>query len=512
MNKLLTIFVFLGLFFLVSCKHNQVDSPITHKPNFPPLRSNPKKPQDKEISATPNVDKSKNQIKNTKNSTTNDHISNKENKDNNLEMVEQGTTKNTKNSTTNSHISNKENEDNNLEMVEQGTTNTKSLLKGADSKENNTIDSIEKNNARIKAELQNIVNNISSLQTVARDKISDLPATILFKFKDYIQNFSYKTLINPIANIDDNIYSIQLDLSSAKASSTEINNVILKLKFKDNSDVFVQKNISIVWPSKTKDYEISVKKLPDIFKNIFPSILAYALVNVDSEEVFNSRILGDFNFSLENFSFGQDLKNNFLEVKSKTNNHYDFKVLSAKADDQNGSLELEIQITNLDQNLVDNQTFAFKFEGLNHGDQAIEFKINEDKVLQEIKKKQLVEKIKKQSINNFTKPQLNKIFAENLEIYFEQLASVYKLTHFLVKDHLNTNKYLVYPKIIFFDLQNAQNEPITSDFEYKDGYLEYTYKFKTANLSSSFFLYNNLNELLSGNFAEKTVVGKIKID
>ncbi|CAT04921.1 mycoides cluster lipoprotein, LppA/P72 family [Mesomycoplasma conjunctivae] len=504
MNKLLAIFVFLGFFFLVSCKHNQVESPISHKPNFPPLRSNPKKPQDKEISATPNVDKSKNQIENTKNPTTNSNISDKENKDNNLEMVEQGTTKNTKNSATNDHISNNENKDNNLEMVEQGTTNTKSLLKESDSK--------EKNNARIKAELQNIVNNISSLQTVARDKTSDLPATILFKFKDFIQNFSYTTLINPIANIDDNIYSIQLDLSSAKASATEINNVILKLKFKDNLDVFVQKNISIVWPSKTKDYEISVKKLPDIFKNIFPSILAYTLVNVDSEEVFNSRILGDFNFSLENFSFGQDLKNNFLEVKSKTNNHYDFKVLQAKADDQNGSLELEIQITNLDQNLVDSQTFTFKFEGLNHGDRAIEFKINEDKVLQEIKNKKLKEKIKTQPINTFTKAQLNKILTENLEIYFEQLASVYKLTHFLVKDHLNTNKYLVYPKIIFFDLQNAQSEPITSDFEYKDGYLEYTYKFKTANLSSSFFLYNNLNELLSGNFAEKTVIGKIKID
>ncbi|MDF9627654.1 LppA family lipoprotein [Mesomycoplasma ovipneumoniae] len=229
------------------------------------------------------------------------------------------------------------------------------------------------------AQLKGYLSTLPSSFRITKSMQDLYPLTIIGKGKsDEYKNFSYVNFIDPIQNLNDK-YSIKLDFSNAVVASTgasnqekPINNVLLFLYLKDNETIKSSKTVSLFYKQEeASKINLIGKKLPDNFKNIFPSFLAFSLLN-SNNDVISNPFFNQIGHVLNDRNFGVGLKDTFAEfspeISDDEKEKYGFDVVSAQPDDENGKLRLNLQIWKIDKD-TEIKTFlpnnkSLEFSGL----------------------------------------------------------------------------------------------------------------------------------------------------
>ncbi len=296
------------------------------------------------------------------------------------------------------------------------------------------------------------------------------PLTIIGKGNsDEYKNFSYVNFIDPIQDLNDK-YSVKLDFSNAVAASTgasnqkkPINNVLLSLYHKDNDSIKSSKMVSLFYEQeKTSQINLIAKKLPDDFKNIFPSFLAFSLLN-SNNDVISNPFFNQIGHVLNDRNFGVGLKDTFAEFSPEINDDekekYGFDVVSAQPDDENGKLRLNLQIWKIDKD-TEIKTFlpnnkSLEFSGLaKNSDNIYQIELAnknlEIDVLKNDVKKTLLEKDLK---SDFTKHTFLKHLLDHLYIRVNA-----EINNKLIKlsEVVEHNKWLIFPQIQFANLVTTE--------------------------------------------------------
>ncbi|MDW2927200.1 LppA-related lipoprotein [Mesomycoplasma ovipneumoniae] len=339
------------------------------------------------------------------------------------------------------------------------------------------------------------------------------PLTIIGKGNsDEYKNFSYVNFIDPIQDLNDK-YSVKLDFSNAVAASTgasnqkkPINNVLLSLYHKDNDSIKSSKMVSLFYKQEeTSKINLIAKQLPDDFKNIFPSFLAFSLLN-SNNDVISNPFFNQIGHVLNNRNFGVGLKDTFAEFSPEINDDekekYGFDVVSTQPDDENGKLRLNLQIWKIDKD-TEIKTFlpnnkSLEFSGLaKNSDNIYQIELSKNTleidVLKNDVKKTLLEKDLK---SNFTKHTFLKHLLEHLYIRVNAEINNKWIKLFEVKH----NRWLIFPQIQFANLVTTQLiDNLT--LEKNDKKITWTLDLKTV-------LLNN-NQILTPN--DEFLLGKEKI-
>ncbi|MBU4690879.1 LppA-related lipoprotein [Mycoplasma zalophi] len=246
------------------------------------------------------------------------------------------------------------------------------------------------------------LNNFASSFTVKDTKNTEDALTAFNKFKENPSNlFSY---INIGAKLFDK-YQIQADFKNAKASNEQgyIENISLIFTKQENQ---TKKTITVNGFKTAKKQAqtnlITKLELKDEIKALYPSFIGSMLVFNDNsatlltQERQNSNLFNWEYFASEkgqglfknnlNLNFAI-LKNDFFEVNNQNKEKYDFKVEKVKANDQNGTLGIELKITNIDEHSTDYNKIQyefFEFKGLrslqlkNNKPEVFDFYIQQD--------------------------------------------------------------------------------------------------------------------------------------
>ncbi|MBU4692328.1 hypothetical protein KQ875_01805 [Mycoplasma zalophi] len=246
------------------------------------------------------------------------------------------------------------------------------------------------------------LNNFASSFTVKNTKNTEDALAAFNKFKENPSNlFSY---INIGAKLFDK-YQIQADFKNAKASNEQgyIENISLIFTKQENQ---TKKTITVNGFKTAKKQAqtnlITKLELKDEIKALYPSFIGSMLVFNDNsatlltQERQNSNLFNWEYFASEkgqglfknnlNLNFAI-LKNDFFEVNNQNKEKYDFKVEKVKANDQNGTLGIELKITNIDEHSTDYNKIQyefFEFKGLrslqlkNNKPEVFDFYIQQD--------------------------------------------------------------------------------------------------------------------------------------
>ncbi|MDW2926088.1 LppA family lipoprotein [Mesomycoplasma ovipneumoniae] len=318
-------------------------------------------------------------------------------------------------------------------------------------------------------QLKGYLSTLPSSFLITNHMQSSYPLTIINDGKTAKKNFTYVNFIDPIQDLNDK-YSIKLDFSNAVVSSASgssqkkpINNVLLVLYLKDNDSIKSSKAVSLFYEQeKTSQINLIAKKLPDDFKNIFPSFLAFSLLN-SNNDVISNPFFNQIGHVLNDRNFGVGLKDTFAEFSPEINDDekekYGFDVVSAQPDDENGKLRLNLQIWKIDKD-TEIKTFlpnnkSLEFSGLaKNSDNIYQIELAnknlEIDVLKNDVKKTLLEKDLK---SDFTKHTFLKHLLDHLyiKVNAEINNKLIKLSE--VVEH---NKWLIFPQIQFANLVTTE--------------------------------------------------------
>ncbi|WP_341515435.1 LppA-related lipoprotein [Mesomycoplasma ovipneumoniae] len=362
------------------------------------------------------------------------------------------------------------------------------------------------------AQLKGYLSTLPSSFRITNHMQSSYPLTIITEGKTIKKNFSYVNFIDPIQDLNDK-YSVKLDFSNAVVASTgpsnqekPINNVLLFLHLKDNDSIKSSKMVSLFYKQEeTSKINLIAKKLPDDFKNIFPSFLAFSLLN-SNNDVISNPFFNQIGHVLNNRNFGVGLKDTFAEFSPEINDNekekYGFDVISTQPDDENGKLRLNLQIWKIDQNteikrfLPNNK--SLEFSGLaKNSDNIYQFELSkkdlEIAALKNDVKKTLLERDLK---SNFSKHTFLKHLLEHL--YIRVNAEINN--KWIKLSEVKHNRWLIFPQIQFANLVTTQLiDNLT---------LEKNDKKITWNLDLKTVLLNN-NQILTPN--GEFLLGKEKI-
>ncbi|WP_337904621.1 LppA-related lipoprotein [Mesomycoplasma ovipneumoniae] len=349
------------------------------------------------------------------------------------------------------------------------------------------------------------------------------PLTIIGKGNsDEYKNFSYVNFIDPIQDLNDK-YSVKLDFSNAVAASTgasnqkkPINNVLLSLYHKDNDSIKSSKMVSLFYKQEeTSKINLIAKQLPDDFKNIFPSFLAFSLLN-SNNDVISNPFFNQIGHVLNNRNFGVGLKDTFAEFSPEINDDekekYGFDVVSAQPDDENGKLRLNLQIWKVDKDteiktfLPDNK--SLEFSGLaKNSDNIYQIELSEKDLeiaaLKNDVKKTLLERDLK---SNFTKHTFLKHLLEHL--YIRVNAEINN--KWIKLSEVKHNRWLIFPQIQFANLVTTQLINNLT-LEKNDKKITWTLDLKTVLLNNNQILTPN-GEFLLGKEKIHKISGVLEIN
>ncbi|WHF53351.1 LppA-related lipoprotein [Mesomycoplasma ovipneumoniae] len=229
------------------------------------------------------------------------------------------------------------------------------------------------------AQLKGYLSTLPSSFRITKSMQDLYPLTIIGKGNsDEYKNFSYVNFIDPIQDLNDK-YSVKLDFSNAVVASTStsnqqkpINNVLLVLYLKDNDSIKSSKMVSLFYKQEeASKINLIPKELPQDFKNIFPSFLAFSLLN-SNNDVISNPFFNQIGYVLNDRNFGVGLKDTFAEFSPEISDNekekYGFDVVSTQPDDENGKLRLNLQIWKIDKD-TEIKTFlpnnkSLEFSGL----------------------------------------------------------------------------------------------------------------------------------------------------
>ncbi|WP_337892206.1 LppA-related lipoprotein [Mesomycoplasma ovipneumoniae] len=317
------------------------------------------------------------------------------------------------------------------------------------------------------AQLKGYLSTLASSFRITNHMQSSNALTIIHKGKTDYKNFSYVNFIDPIQDLNDK-YSVKLDFSNAAASTgasnqkKPINNVLLSLYLKDNDSIKSSKMVSLFYKQEeTSKINLIAKQLPDDFKNIFPSFLAFSLLN-SKNDVISNPFFNQIGHVLNNRNFGVGLKDTFAEFSPEINDDekekYGFDVVSAQPDDENGKLRLNLQIWKIDKD-TEIKTFlpnnkSLEFSGLaKNSDNIYQIELSEKDLeiaaLKNDVKKTLLERDLK---SNFTKHTFLKHLLEHL--YIRVNAEINN--KWIKLSEVKHNRWLIFPQIQFANLVATQ--------------------------------------------------------
>ncbi|WP_337897648.1 LppA-related lipoprotein [Mesomycoplasma ovipneumoniae] len=372
------------------------------------------------------------------------------------------------------------------------------------------------------AQLKGYLSTLPSSFRITNHMQSSYPLTIITEGKTIKKNFSYVNFIDPIQDLNDN-YSVKLDFSNAVVASTgpsnqekPINNVLLFLHLKDNDSIKSSKMVSLFYKQEeTSKINLIAKKLPDDFKNIFPSFLAFSLLN-SNNDVISNPFLNQIGHVLNNQNFGVGLKDTFAEFSPEINDDekekYGFDVVSAQPDDENGKLRLNLQIWKVDKDteiktfLPDNK--SLEFSGLaKNSDNIYQIELSEKDLeiaaLKNDVKKTLLERDLK---SNFTKHTFLKHLLEHL--YIRVNAEINN--KWIKLSEVKHNRWLIFPQIQFANLVTTQLiDNLT--LEKNDKKITWTLDLKTVLLNNNQILTPN-GEFLLGKEKIHKISGVLEIN
>ncbi|MFU0909482.1 LppA-related lipoprotein [Mesomycoplasma ovipneumoniae] len=373
------------------------------------------------------------------------------------------------------------------------------------------------------AQLKGYLSTLPSSFSITKSMQSSNQLTIIHKgnHKDY-KNFSYVNFIDPIQDLNDK-YSIKLDFSNAVVASTgpsnqekPINNVLLVLYLKDNNSIKSSKMVSLFYKQEeTSKINLIAKKLPDDFKNIFPSFLAFSLLN-SKNDVISNPFFNQIGHVLNNRNFGVGLKDTFAEFSPEINDDekekYGFDVVSTQPDDENGKLRLNLQIWKIDKDteiktfLPNNKSLEFSGLAKNSGN-IYQIELSEKDLeiaaLKNDVKKTLLERDLK---SNFTKHTFLKHLLEHL--YIRVNAEINN--KWIKLSEVKHNRWLIFPQIQFANLVTTQLiDNLT--LEKNDKKITWTLDLKTVLLNNNQILTPN-GEFFHGKEKIHKISGVLEIN
>lgn len=330
-------------------------------------------------------------------------------------------------------------------------------------KKNNTFKSLDKNEillTELKAHLGNLPDQIQ----VANARKNDNPMTLVYKATNEYKNLSYYNIVNPIGE-DNEKYELKLDFFNAKYNKNgqnkdPIENVKLILSLKSNPNIKFSKVVTVFYQKqeKTEKNYILKTKFPEEFKNIYPSFIAFLILNREKENVVSLPFFNEDGVILKNRKFGFGLQNELVEFKSKNlendKDKYTFEVLSAKADDENGKLSLNLRLWKIKDRTERKETFAeietVEISGFaKNSSKNYEFKLAEKDFEINLLKDNLKNKLTDEKLkSSFTKYAFLKILFEKMHIWstIENEKKLIKISD------LRIGNWIVYPQLMFLDL------------------------------------------------------------
>ncbi|WP_044285620.1 LppA-related lipoprotein [Mesomycoplasma ovipneumoniae] len=361
------------------------------------------------------------------------------------------------------------------------------------------------------AQLKGYLSTLPSSFRITKSMQDLYPLTIIGKGNsDEYKNFSYVNFIDPIQDLNDK-YSVKLDFSNATSASKSsqkkpINNVLLVMYLKDNESIKSSKMVSLFYKQEeASKINLIPKELPQDFKNIFPSFLAFSLLN-SNNDVISNPFFNQIGYVLNDRNFGVGLKDTFAEFSPEISDNekekYGFDVVSAQPDDENGKLRLNLQIWKIDQN-TEIKTFlpnnkSLEFSGLaKNSDNIYQIELSKNTleidVLKNDVKKTLLEKDLK---SDFTKHTFLKHLLKHL--YIRVNAEINnKWIKLSEVPEVQNNKWLIFPQI---QSANLITDQLINDLtlERNDKKITWTLDLKTVLLKNNQILTPNV-EFLVGN-------------
>ncbi|XBE78005.1 LppA family lipoprotein [Mesomycoplasma ovipneumoniae] len=370
------------------------------------------------------------------------------------------------------------------------------------------------------AQLKGYLSTLANSFQITKNMQSSNPLTIIHSGKTDKKDFSYVNFVDPIKDLNDK-YDIKLDFSNAASAGTSnqkkpINNVLLVLYRKDNSSIKSSKTVSLFYEQEqTSQINLVAKQLPNDFKNIFPSFLAFSLIN-SNNDVISNPFFNQIDHVLNNRNFGVGLKDTFAqfspEISDNEKEKYGFDVVSAQPDDENGKLKLNLQIWKIEENteiktfLPDNK--SLEFSGLaKNSDNIYQIELAKKELeidtLKNYVKKTLLERDLK---SNFSKHAFLKYLLEHL--YIRVNAEINN--KWIKLSEVKHNRWLIFPQIQFANLIATQ---LINDLtlERNDKKITWTLDLKTVLLNNNQILTPN-GEFLLGNEKIHKISGVLEIN
>ncbi|MXR34609.1 LppA-related lipoprotein [Mesomycoplasma hyopneumoniae] len=330
-------------------------------------------------------------------------------------------------------------------------------------KKNEPVKSLDKNEillTELKAHLGNLPDQIQ----VANARKNDNPMTLVYKATNEYKNLSYYNIVNPIGE-DNEKYELKLDFFNAKYNKNgqnkdPIENVKLILSLKSNPNIKFSKVVTVFYQKqeKTEKNYILKTKFPEEFRNIYPSFIAFLILNREKENVVSLPFFNEDGIILKNRKFGFGLQNELVEFKSKNpendKDKYTFEVLSAKADDENGKLSLNLRPWKIKDRTERKEIFAeietVEISGFaKTSSKNYEFKLAEKDFEINLLKDNLKNKLTDEKLkSSFTKHAFLKILFEKMHVW----SSIESEKKLIKISDLKIGNWLVYPQLMFLDL------------------------------------------------------------
>ncbi|MDW2923554.1 LppA-related lipoprotein [Mesomycoplasma ovipneumoniae] len=374
------------------------------------------------------------------------------------------------------------------------------------------------------AQLKGYLSTLPSSFKIAKKMESSYPLTIIHNGKntDY-KNFSYVNFIDPIQDLSDK-YSIKLDFSNATSTGSSnqkkpINNVLLVMNLKNNDSIESSKIVNLFYEQEqTSQINLKAKQLPSDFKNIFPSFLAFSLLNAKNDVISNP-FFNQIGHVLNDRNFGVGLKDTFAEFSPEISDNekekYGFDVVSAQPDDENGKLRLNLQIWKIDKDteiktfLPDNK--SLEFSGLaKNSDNIYQFELSQKDLEIATLKNNIKKTLLERDLNSkFSKHEFLKHLLEHLYIRVNAEINNKWIKLSEIQDNKD-NRWLFFPQI---QVANLIVKQLIDDLalERKDKKITWTLNLKTVLLLNNQILTPN-GEFLLGKQKTHKISGILEIN
>lgn len=305
---------------------------------------------------------------------------------------------------------------------------------------------------------------------ISKTNLEKNAQTLIYNGNNSLKDLPFN-IINPINGLDEEKYKIKLDFSEATSKEKTknqfpIEKVKLVLFSKTNSNISFWKYVSLFYNKIESSFELKAK-LPAEFNNIFPSFVAFLLLNKDKNDVISLPFFNDLGFILKDRNFGVGLKNDFVDLKAsdseKDKYEYNFEIVSAQPDDESGKLKLNLQIWRVAKNSnTDNKEFFPEISTVEitgfakNSNKEYKFEVAErGKFEQKLSDSELKKKLSENDLNSeFTKNRFLKLLFENLHIRINQNLNVNEKWIEVAK--LRADNWLIYPQIQYLNLDSTK--------------------------------------------------------